>query len=282
MDGGTTGGAAGQTVTVTDGATLADLMEDDQPLTILVQGMLTLPDDMNDVHTDKTIIGVGAGSGVRGGGLNISSGFHNIIVRNLTFDGWPVDAMEIEGQAHHIWVDHNRFNGNASGSDGSVDIKHGADFVTVSWNITNHDKNMLLGHDDDNAGEDRGHLRVTYHHNWFDGSAERSPRVRYGNPVHVFNNYYDHNEVYGIASTVEAGVLVEGNFFDSVPRPIAVGFAESPPADVVERNNVFVSSGPVESTGTGVNPIPYGYELDDPNDVPSIVTAGAGPQPSLG
>lgn len=281
MAGGTTGGTGGDTVTVTDAATLVDLMEEDAPLTIRVQGMITLPDEMNDVHSDKTIIGVGANSGFRGGGLNISSGYENIIVRNLTFDGWPSDAIEVEGQAHHIWVDHNRFNGNASGADGSVDIKHGSDYVTVSWNITNHDKNMLLGHDDDNTA-DRGHLRVTYHHNWFDGSAERNPRVRYGNPVHVFNNYYDNNEIYGVASTVEAGVLVEGNYFEGVPRPIAVGYAESAPGNVVERNNVYVDSGPVESTGTGVNAIPYGYRLDDPEDVPALVTAGAGPQAGLG
>ncbi|MQM24289.1 pectate lyase family protein [Glycomyces albidus] len=281
MAGGTTGGAGGRTVTVSDAATLVDLLEEDEPLVIRVQGMITMPDEMNDVHSDKTVIGVGTGSGLRGGGLNISSGYSNIIVRNLTFEAWPSDAIEVEGAAHHIWVDHNRFNGNASGADGSVDVKHESDYVTISWNITNHDKNMLLGHDDDNTA-DRGNLRVTYHHNWFDGSAERNPRVRYGNPVHVFNNYFDGNEVYGVASTVEAGVLVEGNYFQGVPRPIAVGYADSPAGNVVERGNVYVGCGPVESTGTGVGAIPYSYTLDDAEDVPALVRAGAGPQAGLG
>ncbi|TDB74750.1 polysaccharide lyase family 1 protein [Micromonospora sp. KC723] len=275
MAGGTTGGAGGRTVTVTDGPTLADLLESNERLIIQVQGMITMPDAMNDVHSHKTIIGVGANSGFRGGGLNISSGYSNIIVRNLVFTGWTSDAIEVEGQAHHIWVDHNRFTGAGGGADGSVDIKHGSDYVTVSWNHTTHDKNMLLGHDDDNTA-DRGRLRVTYHHNWFDGSAERNPRVRYGNPVHVFNNYFDNNEVYGVASTVEAGVLVEGNYFENVPRPIAVGYADSPPGNVVQRHNLFVGSGPVESTGTGVDPIPYGYPLDNANTVPATVMAGAG------
>ncbi|PZG02633.1 pectate lyase family protein [Micromonospora deserti] len=275
MAGGTTGGAGGRAVTVTDGATLVDLLESNERLVIRVQGMITMPDEMNDVHSNKTIIGVGANSGFRGGGLNISSGYHNIIVRNLAFTGWTSDAIEVEGQAHHIWVDHNRFAGAGGGADGSVDIKHGSDYITVSWNHTTHDKNMLLGHDDDNTS-DRGRLRVTYHHNWFDGSAERNPRVRYGNPVHVFNNYYDNNEIYGVASTVEAGVLVEGNYFENVPRPIAVGYADSPPGNVVQRNNLFVGSGPVESTGTGVNSIPYGYPLDNATNVPATVMAGAG------
>ena len=76
---------------------------------------------------------------------------------------------------------------------------------------------MLLGHSDDNAGEDAGNLRVTYHHNWFDGSGTRHPRVRFGNPVHVYNNYYNGNE-YGVASTMNAGVLIEGNYFDRLVR----------------------------------------------------------------
>lgn len=53
---------------------------------------------------------------------------------------------------------------------------------------------MLLGHSDDNAEQDTGHLRVTYHHNFFDGSDTRHPRVRFGNPVHVFNAYCAGNE----------------------------------------------------------------------------------------
>ena len=100
----------------------------------------------------------------------------------------------------NVWVDHNSFT---NGYDGAVDIKRGSDFVTVSWNrIFGHDKSMLLGHTDDNASQDVGHLRVTYHHNWFDGSGTRHPRVRFGNPVHVYNNYYFNNE-YGVASTDE-------------------------------------------------------------------------------
>ena len=85
-----------------------------------------------------------------------------------------------------VWIDHNSFTG---GYDGAVDIKRASDYVTVSWNrVFDHDKSMLLGHSDDNASQDVGHLRVTYHHNWFDGSGTRHPRVRFGNPVHVYNN----------------------------------------------------------------------------------------------
>ena len=119
-----------------------------------------------------------------------------------------------------------------------------------------------------------GTCGVTYHHNWFDGSGTRHPRVRFGNPVHVYNNFYAGNE-YGVASTMGAGVLVEGNYFENVDEPTLVGYADSDPGTLVQRSNHFVGSGAPESAGS-VARIPYGYSLDTASAVRSIVTAGAG------
>ena len=268
QNGGTTGGAGGPTVTVTDGQALADALEEDGPLIIRVQGTLSMPDKMNDVRSDKAVLG--AAGATLDNGLNVS-GAHNVIIRNLTFRGWDDDAINVQ-RSTNVWIDHNLLDG---GYDGAVDVKRGSDFVTVSWNrVRNHTKSMLLGHDDGNASEDTGHLRVTYHHNWFDGSKERHPRVRFGDPVHVYNNYYFGAD-YGVASTMGAGVLVEGNYFENVTRPTAVGYADSGPGDLVQRDNVFVNSGAPESAGT-VAPIPYAYSLDAAATVKSVVTAGAG------
>jgi pectate lyase len=134
---------------------------------------------------------------------------------------------------------------------------------------------MLLGHSDDNASQDRGHLRVTYHHNWFDGSSQRHPRVRFGNPVHVYNNYYYDNSGYGVASTEGAGVLVEANSFENVEDPFHLGEGSSGPGTLVARNNLLVNSGSGQS-GSSVGSIPYSYTLDSASSVKSIVTAGAG------
>jgi pectate lyase len=151
----------------------------------------------------------------------------------------------------------------------------GSDLVTVSWNITrSHDKTMLLGSADTDTG-DRGKLRVSYHHNWFDGTNQRHPRVRFGNPVHVFNNYYDATTSYGVASTAEAGVLVEGNFFENVARPTTLAQGTSPNGNLAQRGNHFVGSGTPQVNGT-VKAIPYAYTLDTAANVKSIVTAGAG------
>ncbi|MEV0329026.1 right-handed parallel beta-helix repeat-containing protein [Micromonospora echinospora] len=267
QNGGTTGGAGGQTVTVTSGQALADALESSSPLVIRVQGSLTMPDKMNDVRSNKTVLGVG--NAVVDNGFNVS-GAHNVIIRNLTFRGWDDDAINIQGSTN-VWVDHNTFDG---GYDGAVDVKRESDFVTISWNrVMNHTKSMLLGHDDGHTA-DRGHLRVTYHHNWFDGSKERHPRVRFGDPVHVFNNYYNGAD-YGVASTMGAGVLVEGNYFENVTRPTAVGYADSGPGDLVQRNNHFVNSGTPESAGD-VAAIPYPYAVENATGVKASVTAGAG------
>ncbi|MEV4490703.1 right-handed parallel beta-helix repeat-containing protein [Micromonospora coxensis] len=267
QNGGTTGGAGGATVTVSDGQALADALESSSPLVIRVTGSLTMPDKMNDVRSNKTVLGVGGAT--LDNGLNVS-GARNVVIRNLTFRGWDDDAINVQNSTN-VWIDHNTFDG---GYDGAVDIKRASDFVTVSWNrVTNHTKSMLLGHDD-GFTDDIGHLRVTYHHNWFDGSRERHPRVRFGDPVHVFNNYYRGAD-YGVASTMGAGVLVEGNHFEDVTRPTAVGYAESGPGDLVQRNNLFVNSGAPESAGD-VAPIPYQYTIDPVGGVKAAVTAGAG------
>ena len=200
---GTTGGAGGPVVTVTTAAQLIDYAARTGPYVIQVSGTLTLPtgksDGMYPVTSDKTIVGLGSTARIEHGGLTIglpvdddvttvpANAVHNIIIRNLSFSGATDDAINVQMFSHHLWIDHNDL---CCGDDGAVDIKRGSDYVTVSWNRTHdHDKTFLLGHDDDNAAQDVGHLRVTYHHNFFDGSDQRNPRVRFGDPVHVFNNY---------------------------------------------------------------------------------------------
>lgn len=174
-----------------------------------------------------------------------------------------------------VWVDHNNFS---NGGDGAVDIKRSSDFATVSWNrFFSHDKTALLGHDDGNSAEDLGHLRVTYHHNFFDGSNQRHPRVRFGNPVHVFNNYYRNNGGYGVASTCNAGVYVERNYFENVGSTVVTQTGDSPPGNVKLLNNFLVNSGaPATRNGAGVAAIPYAYTVDANNTVKSIVMSGAG------
>ncbi|WP_068922856.1 pectate lyase family protein [Planobispora rosea] len=273
---GTTGGAGGPTVTVTTAAELEDYAGRRGPYVIRVAGRIAI-DDMITVVADKSILGVGTTAEITGGGLQLGSTTrpgNNVIIRNIRFTGASDDSVSVTNKAHHVWIDHNDFSG---GYDGLLDIKRESDFVTVSWNrFHHHSKTLLLGHSDNHTA-DIGKLRVTYHHNFFDGTDQRHPRVRFAEPVHVLNNYYRNNALYGVASTENAGVLVEGNYFENVAHPVHVGYDKSGPGRVVERNNRYVNSGAPQTAGTVVEPRTYyAYTVDDPGSVPAIVTAGAG------
>jgi len=282
---GTTGGAGGRTVVARNASQLADFLSSDERLVVMVDGIIQLSGDrLLDIASNKTVFGVGARSGVRGGGFQIglrnnnrtppANAIRNVIVRNLSFSDCPDDCMNIQEFSNHIWVDHNDFS---RPFDGALDIKRGSDFITVSWNhFFDSDKNSLLGHSDDNAGQDVGRLKVTYHNNWFDGTVQRNPRVRYGEPVHVFNNYYLNVSSYGVASQREAGVLVEGNFFENTRRPTRNDVNEFR-GRIVQRQNVFVNSDAPFSSGSVMEPSRfYSYRLENPNNIPAIVRRGAG------
>jgi pectate lyase len=275
---GTTGGAAGPTVTVTTSADLARYAGANTPYTILVSGRISAG-GMITVVANKSILGVGSTAEITGGGLQLGTTTrpgNNVIIRNIKFSNASDDSISVTNKAHHVWIDHNEF---LPGYDGSLDIKRKSTFVTVSWNrFRGTDKSMLLGHSD-NYPADVGYLKVSYHHNFFEGSNQRHPRVRFGEPVHIYNNYYKNIGLYGIASTENAGVVAEGNYFENVPYPChsVGGYAESNPGRLVQRANAFANSGTCEAGGTVAEPSSYySYQLDPASSVPSLVTAGAG------
>ncbi|GIJ60835.1 pectate lyase family protein [Virgisporangium aurantiacum] len=282
---GTTGGAGGPTVTVTTAAQFLAEIATAGPRVVRVSGMLSLPGPMHDVTSDKTIVGVGANSGISGGGLNVgipiddnitsppANAVNNVIIRNLRIVESDDDGINVQMFSHHVWIDHNYFTG---ATDGSLDIKRGSSYVTASWNhFDGTDKTALLGRDDGDDAQDVGRLKVTYHHNWFDSTNQRNPRVRFGDQVHVYNNYYNDTGNYGVASTMDAGVIVEGNYFLNVDDPYHLGEASSGPGRLVARNNCLVNSGSGETGGSVSNP-PYAFTVQTACSINSIVSGGAG------
>ena len=271
----TTGGVGGPTVTVDTTDELLDAIDTVGPMIIQVSGTIRITSKQG-VRPNKTIVGLGTTATISGGGFDFYRS-SNVIVRNLTFADAEDDAVNVGQNSHHIWIDHNTFRRPV---DGSIDVVRGADYVTISWNhFAGTDKSMLIGHSDGASSTDVGHLKVSIHHNWFDGSRQRHPRVRFGEPVHVYNNYFHGNALYGVASTQNGGVVVEGNYFASVPYPCfsTSGYADSGPGRLVQRGNVFTGSGPCEAGGTVTEPRTYySYTLDPVASVPSLVQSGAG------
>ncbi|GAA1031737.1 hypothetical protein GCM10009557_27970 [Virgisporangium ochraceum] len=283
---GTTGGCGGPVVTVSDASSFLAAIARPGALIIQVNGMIALPGPMHDVTSDKTIVGVGAGSGLTGGGLNVglpvsevtsvpANAVHNVIIRNLNFRNTPDDAINVQMFSHHVWIDHNDLS---NGYDGLIDIKRGSSYITVSWNHTHdHTKNMLLGHDDSNGAQDTGNLKVTYHHNFFDRTPQRNPRVRFGEPVHVFNNYFVYNTDIGVACQANAGCVIENNVFENTEEAYAIDYA-GPRGRIVARGNVFIGeSAPGTIGGTVQEPSTYySYTPESADTVRASVLAGAG------
>lgn len=227
---GTNGGAGGPTVTVTNYAQLAAAVADDAPRIVRVSGTINGNGaDMLDVGSNKTVIGVGSTATISGFGLDVNgwgpeevatggdtcdaaernqfTHVQNVIIRNLSFRNAPDDSVNVQCYSHHVWIDHNTFY---PAGDGSVDIKRGSDLATVSYNrYAGTDKSMLLGHSDNNGAQDTGFLRVTYHHNWFDNSNTRHPRVRFGY-AHVYANYINVTD-YFIGLGDEGRIYAESN-----------------------------------------------------------------------
>ncbi|WP_282939946.1 polysaccharide lyase family 1 protein [Paenibacillus sp. RC67] len=221
VNGTTTGGAGGTTVTVTNLTDFKTYASSSSKYIIKVNGNFSLSGQV-DVKSNKTILGVGSNSGFTGGGLRVK-GSSNVIIKNLKIaKAVGTDAISIDS-SDHIWIDHNDLSSDLTHDkdyyDGLLDISHGSDYVTVSWNkFHDHYKGSLVGHSDNNSSEDTGHLKVTYHHNSFVNVNSRIPSLRFGTG-HVYNNYIK-NASTGAHSRMNAQMLVESNYFDTVSTPI--------------------------------------------------------------
>jgi len=247
---------------------------------------------------DLTLIGDDNYAIIEGFGLNLFRS-HNIIIRNIEFRNAPDDCINVtDPLSHHIWIDHCTFSDtpdddpNGSRHDGLLDIKHGASFVTVSWNhFYNHAKTALLGHSDSNGEEDIGRLKVSYHHNWWENTGSRHPRTRFGE-VHVFNNFYDNSEgkmLYGIGVTCYAQVFVEANYFENVATPVLISqvnddeevLSGNPEGYIMALDNYTVNSGTIVENLESYAFDPsdyYTYQPDNPAILPSLLMnfSGAG------
>lgn len=263
---GTTGGAAGQTVTVTTAAALKQYASAAEPYVIKVSGRFTITGQI-DVASNKTIVGASAGAGLTGGGLNVRK-VKNVIIDNLTISkAKGTDAISVWG-SNHVLVTHNDLSSDLDHGkdyyDGLVDVTQGSDDVTISYNrFHDHFKVVLVGHSDSNAAVDTGKLHVTLHHNSFTDVGSRLPSLRFGTG-HVYNNVFTNVLTSGIHSRMGAVILAQHNIFSKTNKPYVTN------ADSEEPGTILVDPSPAPSW-------PYKYTLDATSTVAGIVAAQAGP-----
>ncbi|MST85843.1 pectate lyase [Prevotellaceae bacterium LKV-178-WT-2A] len=170
-----------------------------------------------------TLEGIGDDATLRGFGLLLRNAA-NVELRNFAIMRCMDDCVSIDTDNKFIWVHHLDFFYGQKGSDadqvkgdGTTDIKGDSQYITVAYNhYFDSGKSSLCGMTSESEPN-----YIDYHHNWFDHSDSRHPRVRTMS-VHVWNNYYDGCAKYGVGATSGSSVFVESNYFRATKDPMLI------------------------------------------------------------
>jgi pectate lyase len=317
QNGGTTGGAGGQTVRASTGtaihAALCGRASSSTPIIIEVQGTVNhgnttkVSGDSCNTAADKielkeisnvTIIGVGSGAVFDQLGIHIRDAsniiIQNVTVRNVKKSGSPTsnggDAIGMESTVRNIWVDHvtlEASGGESEGFDGLFDMKDNTQYVTLSYStLRNSGRGGLIG----SSESDTSNGFVTFHHNLYENIDSRTPLLR-GGIAHIYNNHYVSLHESGINSRAGARAKVDNNYFRNSKDVLGTFYTDRAGYWQVSGNifdNVTWSSpgedtnpaGPNVQSNTTVS-IPYSYSLDGASCVPSVVSQTAGANKGL-
>lgn len=180
-----------------------------------------------------TVEGIGDDAAISGFGILIrnckGTEFRNFAIM-LCMD----DCLSLDTENSNVWI-HNMdfFYGNTGGDadqakgDGTVDLKGKTKNVTVSYNHFYDSGKSSLG----GMKPEISSTMHTYHHNWFDHSDSRHPRIR-TQFFHIYNNYYDGVSKYGVGATsgektdndnkIGGSALVEANYFRNTKYPFLI------------------------------------------------------------
>ena len=206
-----------------------------QPVAIRIIGQVTLSGlscpDMSSAYAigvkgaaNVTFEGVGDDATLYTAGVAAFQS-SSIEVRNLGLMNWgggkDGDGITLK-KSVGVWVHNNDIfygdagsDGDQAKGDGSMDLKDNSQYVTISYNhFWDSGKMSLCG-----MKSESGENWITYHHNWFDHSDSRHPRIRTMS-VHVYNNYYDGNAKYGVGAAKDSEAFVEANYFRNCPYPM--------------------------------------------------------------
>lgn len=267
-----------------------------------------------EIGSNKTVIGVGPSATIKGKGLRLN-GVSNVVVRNLTISDinegviFAGDAIAI-ARADLVWIDHNRFRniGRQMIAGGFGPTTN----ITISWNDFDgsdtfssycngeHYWNLLF------LGVPQ---TITIANNYFHEISGRAPHIEGAQAnIHLVNNYFHNTNAQqsgGFFHAVDAGssvqALIEGNYFDNIEIPVKTGsghifgFLGEPSGTVRNICLTVLGRRCIENIATPVPQI-NGFRLDETviqsfgalprssialpfraDDVPAVITAGAGP-----
>lgn len=186
------------------------------------QNGLQLKGKNNTIDNFLTIEGVGNDATLSDFGIVLNKA-RGVEIRNLGFMLFEDDGISIK-ESSHLWIHncdiyygHAGSAGDQAKGDGSLDVKDDSQYCTFSYiHFWDSGKMSLCGMESES-----GENWMTYHHNWFDHSDSRHPRVR-TMTVHVYNNYYDGVAKYGVGATTGSSVFVESNYFRNTNKPMMI------------------------------------------------------------
>lgn len=317
QNGGTTGGAGGQTVRATTGTAIHQALcgraSSSTPIIIEVEGTINHAntakvsgDSCNTAAgvielkqiSNVTIVGVGNGAVFDQLGIHIRQSsniiIQNVTVRNVKKSGSPTsnggDAIGMESDVRNVWVDHSSLEasgGESDGFDGLFDMKDNTQYVTLSYStLRNSGRGGLIGSSETQL--DNGF--VTFHHNLYENVDSRTPLLR-GGIAHIYNNYYVKLNKSGINSRAGARAKVDNNYFKDSKDVLGTFYTDAAGYWQVSGNtfdNVTWSAPGSENHPAGPDPksnttvsIPYAYSLDAASCVPGIVAQTAGANKGL-
>ena len=167
-----------------------------------------------------TIEGIGNDATLHGFGVLVRN-CRYVELRNFAVMMHPEDGISFDTDNEHVWGHHldifygKNGGGDKAKGDGSFDVK-GTFYCTVSDNHFWDSGKCNLNSNGDEVDY------VTYHHNWYDHSDSRHPRVRKSKHLHVFNNYFDGNSKYGVGSTTGSNIFVEKNYYRNCKYPMLI------------------------------------------------------------
>ncbi|MFJ7035751.1 pectate lyase [Streptomyces sp. WAC05458] len=317
QNGGTTGGAGGQTVRATTGTQIHQALcgraSSSTPITIQVEGTINhgnttkVSGDSCSTAADRielkqisnvTIVGVGGGAVFDQLGIHIRESsniiIQNVTVRNVKKSGSPTsnggDAIGMESGVRNVWVDHTTLEasgGESEGYDGLFDMKDDTQYVTLSYStLRNSGRGGLIG----SSESDRSNGYVTFHHNLYENIDSRAPLLR-GGIAHMYNNHYKSLNESGINSRAGAKAKVDNNYFEDSKDVLGTFYTDQAGTWQVSGNiydNVTWSEREGDNNPAGPNPtsntsvsIPYSYDLDAADCVPSVVSQTAGANKGL-
>lgn len=168
-----------------------------------------------------TIEGIGNDATIHGFGFLLRNA-ESVELRNLALMYFMDDGVSLDTDNLHCWVHNLDIYYGQKGSDsdqvkgdGSVDVKSDSKYITIdNCHFWDSGKSSLCG-----MTSESGPNWITYHHNWFDHSDSRHPRIRTMS-VHVYNNYYDGISKYGVGAAKNSEAFVENNYFRDCKYPI--------------------------------------------------------------